>query len=148
MDSRELTAFLRNQISDPVDKCLDRRGHAVDIVDQGSSHWIIPRWPVFQIRRYIILYLILFINGHIGKKYWRKCGRNPRDWRIDDVVAVARKYGLLIRTRGGSHSVFGFPGINDSVTIPARRPIKPIYIKHCVELIDKAKEAGREKAEI
>ena len=69
-----------------------------------------------------------------------KMRRNPRDWRIEDVVAVAKKHNLLIRAQGGSHYVFGFPGVRDSVTIPAHRPIKPIYIKHFVELIDKVKE--------
>lgn len=83
-----------------------------------------------------------------AEKTLEKMRRNPRDWRIDDVVAVAGRYGLLMRSRGGSHYVFGFPGINDSVTIPARRPIKPIYIKHFVELIDKVKGSGHEKAEI
>lgn len=64
---------------------------------------------------------------------------NPRDWRIEDIIAVAKKYDLLIRVQGGSHHVFGHPGIMESVTIPAHRPIKPIYIKHFVELIDKVR---------
>ena len=74
-----------------------------------------------------------------SEKTLAKMKRNPRDWRIEDVVAVAKKYDLLIRAQGGSHYVFGFPGIRDSVTIPAARPIKPVYIKRLVELIDKVK---------
>lgn len=66
--------------------------------------------------------------------------RNPRDWGIEDVIMVAKKYNLLMRTEGGSHNVFGFPGIKDSVSVPAHRPIKPIYIKQFVELVDKIKE--------
>jgi len=66
--------------------------------------------------------------------------RNPRDWRIEDVIAVAKRYKLLMRTTGGSHYIFGFPGIKESVSVPAHKPIKPVYIKHFVELIDKIKE--------
>lgn len=66
--------------------------------------------------------------------------RNPRDWRIEDVITVAKHYKLLMRTKGGSHHVFGFPGIKESVSVPAHKPIKPIYIKQFVELIDKIKE--------
>jgi len=44
-----------------------------------------------------------------------------------------------MRAQGVSHYVFGFPGISDSVTIPAAGPIKPVYIKRFVELIDKVK---------
>lgn len=64
---------------------------------------------------------------------------NPRSWRIEDVIAVAKNYDLLIRTQGGSHHVFGFPGIKYSMTTAAHRPIKAIYIKHFVEFIDKIK---------
>ncbi len=74
-----------------------------------------------------------------------KMRKNPRDWRIDDVIMVAKRCNLLIRAKGGSHHVFGYPGINESVTIPAHRPIKPIYIRRFVELIDKVKEAEHEK---
>jgi len=74
-----------------------------------------------------------------SEKTFAKMRNNPRNWRIEDVIAVAKKYDLLIRAQGGSHYVFGFPGIKDSLTIPAHRPIKAIYIKHFVEFIDKIK---------
>jgi hypothetical protein len=65
--------------------------------------------------------------------------RNPRDWRIEDIILVAKKYNLLMRAEGGSHHVFSAPGIRESVTMPVHRPIKPIYIKLFVELTDKVK---------
>ena len=49
-----------------------------------------------------------------AEKTLEKMKRNPRDWRIEDVIAVARRYNLLSRAEGGSHHVFGFPGIKDS----------------------------------
>ena len=61
---------------------------------------------------------------------------NPRDWRIETLIAVAAKYSIEVRNHGGSHHVFSFPGIELAVTVPAHRPIKPVYIKQFVALID------------
>jgi hypothetical protein len=65
---------------------------------------------------------------------------NPRDWRIDDLLAVAERYGVEVRNSGGSHHVFSAPGIAGSICIPARRPIKPIYVKQFIVMIDAIKE--------
>jgi hypothetical protein len=53
-----------------------------------------------------------------AEKILDKMRRNARDWRIEDVMMVARKYNLLMRAEGGSHHVFGFSGIKDSVGVP------------------------------
>lgn len=65
---------------------------------------------------------------------------NPRDWRIDDLLTVAARYGVEVRNSGGSHHVFSAPGIAESICIPARRPVKPIYVKQFVAMIDAIKE--------
>jgi hypothetical protein len=65
---------------------------------------------------------------------------NPRDWRIEDVKAVAQHFGIDCRNMGGSHHVFGVAGIAEKVCVPAHRPIKPAYIRQFVALIDKVKE--------
>ena len=65
---------------------------------------------------------------------------NPRDWRINDIKAVASQVGIDWRNEGGSHHVFSLPGIDEDVCIPAHRPIKPVYVRQFVALIDKAKE--------
>jgi hypothetical protein len=62
--------------------------------------------------------------------------QNPRDWRIEDLEALARKHGLRKRNKGGSHVIFSFPGYFGEATVPNHRPIKPIYIKAFVALID------------
>ncbi|MHC1792127.1 type II toxin-antitoxin system HicA family toxin [Solidesulfovibrio sp.] len=62
--------------------------------------------------------------------------QNPRDWRIEDLEAIARKYGINRRAKGGSHVVFSFPGVLGEASVPAHRPIKPIYIKAFVALVD------------
>lgn len=61
---------------------------------------------------------------------------NPRDWRIDSLEAVARAYGVNVRKSGGSHVVFEHPAVREAISVPARRPIKPVYIRAFLRLID------------
>jgi predicted RNA binding protein YcfA (HicA-like mRNA interferase family) len=61
---------------------------------------------------------------------------NPKDWRISSLETVAKKWGIQIRKTGGSHVVFMHTDSKLVVTIPAKRPIKPIYIKQFLNLID------------
>jgi hypothetical protein len=65
--------------------------------------------------------------------------RNPAgDWRIADVEAVCREYGILCEaSRGGSsHYKVAHAKLAAKLTIPYRRPIKPVYIRKLVEFID------------
>ena len=73
-----------------------------------------------------------------------KLRRNPRDWRIEDLVQVAARQGLQVRNDGGSHYIFSAPGVDLHLSIPSRRPIKPIYIERFLELIDRATSARQE----
>lgn len=65
---------------------------------------------------------------------------NPRDWRIDDLLSVADRYGIEVRNSGGSHHVFSALGIAENICIPAHRPIKPVYVKRLITMIDTIKE--------
>ena len=60
---------------------------------------------------------------------------NPADWRIEDLKTVADAYGLVYRLPGGSHVVFRHQN-GAMLSVPARRPIKPIYVKKFVRLIE------------
>jgi hypothetical protein len=65
--------------------------------------------------------------------------RNPRgDWGIDVERRVCTEHGLGCDPPkgGGSHYKVTHPDRPDILTVPARRPIKPIYIKKLVQLID------------
>ena len=64
---------------------------------------------------------------------------NPRDWTIDDVITVANEYGLEGRSSGGSHYTFSHPDVDFHLTIPAKRPIKPVYIRYLVKFIDQVR---------
>jgi len=63
---------------------------------------------------------------------------NPAaDWTIRDVEAVCREHGLLFRAgRGTSHSHAKHPSAREILTIPAHRPIKPVYIRKLVRYIE------------
>jgi len=64
---------------------------------------------------------------------------NPRDWRIETLLSLAEKYGVEVRNHGGSHHIFSASGINPAVSVPAHRPIKPVYIRQFLILIDQVK---------
>ncbi|MSO97965.1 MAG: hypothetical protein EXR11_07075 [Rhodospirillaceae bacterium] len=64
--------------------------------------------------------------------------RNPRgDWQLDDLKAVAARHHVLVRHDGSSHAVFR-SAQGAMLTIPARRPIKSVYIKLFISFIEAA----------
>jgi hypothetical protein len=64
---------------------------------------------------------------------------NPRDWRIGQLETVAAAFGVNCRKPGGSHVVFEHPAVIEALSVPARRPIKPIYVQRFVRLIEAAR---------
>lgn len=60
--------------------------------------------------------------------------RNPLDWRLEQLQTVARQYGIDWRHEGSSHCIFILAN-GTTLPVPARRPIKPIYIKKFVALV-------------
>lgn len=70
---------------------------------------------------------------------------NPQgDWTIADVSAICREYGVTCEApRGGSsHYKVSHPSQPEILTVPFKRPIKPVYIRKLVSFID-AVEAAR-----
>ncbi|MDF2868322.1 MAG: toxin-antitoxin system toxin component [Gammaproteobacteria bacterium] len=68
-------------------------------------------------------------------KLLRKMQNNPRDWKIEDIKILADRYGLAFRQPGTSHVTFR-ASTGEKLTIPAHKPIKPIYIKQFLVLIN------------
>jgi hypothetical protein len=60
---------------------------------------------------------------------------NPRDWRIEDLKTVARRYDVTWRQPGTTHVTFRAPS-GAKVTVPARKPIKPVYVRQFLALIE------------
>ncbi len=68
---------------------------------------------------------------------------NPAgDWRIEDVKKLCNDYSRFgVRCAppsGGSHYKVSCSRLREILTIPARRPIKPVYIRKLVAFIDSA----------
>jgi YcfA-like protein. len=64
------------------------------------------------------------------QKILEKMRQNPHDWRVDSLEAVARALGFTVRNPRGSHVVFLHHKLEAITTVPARRPLKPVYIRH------------------
>ncbi|HEY8873770.1 MAG TPA: type II toxin-antitoxin system HicA family toxin, partial [Stellaceae bacterium] len=63
------------------------------------------------------------------------------DWTIADVERMCRELGLTVTPpRRGSHYKVRDPGSGTTLTIPARRPIKAVYIRALVALADRFRE--------
>lgn len=75
-----------------------------------------------------------------AEKTLERMRNNPRDWRIDDLLNVAMRYGVEVRNSGGSNHVFSAQGIAESLCVPAHRSIKPVYVKRFVAMVDTIKE--------
>ncbi|MGQ0664541.1 MAG: type II toxin-antitoxin system HicA family toxin [Pseudomonadota bacterium] len=62
---------------------------------------------------------------------------NPAgDWRIADVETLCRRYGLACTApRRGDHYKVSHAALAEILTIPAGRPIKPVYIRRLVTMV-------------
>jgi len=67
-------------------------------------------------------------------KLFKAMQANPRDWRIEQLQTVARQYGITWRQEGTSHCYFKTGG-GATLSVPAHRPVKPVYVRQFVGLI-------------
>jgi predicted RNA binding protein YcfA (HicA-like mRNA interferase family) len=63
---------------------------------------------------------------------------NPAsDWSIGDVERLCSAYGISCKSpRRGSHYTLSHPEIAGHLTVPARRPIKPVYIRLLIGMVE------------
>jgi predicted RNA binding protein YcfA (HicA-like mRNA interferase family) len=72
-----------------------------------------------------------------GSKLLDRMRANPSDWRIEDVASVCATAGIACSApRKGSHYKVKHHRMADILTIPANRPIKPVYIRELVRFVD------------
>ena len=63
---------------------------------------------------------------------------NPKaDWSPEDVRVVARACDLTVRQGRTSHAVLT-NALGEHLTVPMHKPIKPVYIRRLVRLIEAA----------
>jgi len=69
---------------------------------------------------------------------------NPRDWRLVDVERLCTAFGIdCTPPRKGSHYKVKHRSVPAILTIPAHRPIKPVYIRELVRFVDAVREQGK-----
>lgn len=75
-----------------------------------------------------------------GDTLARMRGSPQGGWTMADVEVVCRQAGLRCSppTGGGSHWKVSHPAVRDILTVPARRPIKPVYIRRLARMIEEA----------
>ena len=59
------------------------------------------------------------------------------DWDIDDVIRLCREYDIRCSPPrgGGSHYKISHSARREILTIPARKPIKAVYIRKLVRFV-------------
>lgn len=60
---------------------------------------------------------------------------NPLDWQLVQLQTVARQNGIEWRHVATSHCVF-VRADGKTLPVPARRPIKPLYVKKFLQLVE------------
>lgn len=71
----------------------------------------------------------------VAAKILGRMRNNFTGWRIEDLKTVAARFKIEYRQPGTSHVTFRHPS-GAKLTVPARKPIKPVYVKKFIEMID------------
>lgn len=74
-----------------------------------------------------------------------KMRQNPGgDWRIEDVIAVCHEFTVACEPSraGSSHYKVKHTAVPEILTVPFKRPIKPVYIRKLVAFIDAVRKAS------
>jgi predicted RNA binding protein YcfA (HicA-like mRNA interferase family) len=70
------------------------------------------------------------------EKLREKMQNNPQNWRIEDAERLAKSFGFDCGSGKGSHRIFYHPRLTERLSIPAKRPVKPVYIRKLLDLIE------------
>ena len=79
-------------------------------------------------------------------KLYAKIARNPKDVDFNELDKVLKQYGFKCRQpdKGSSHYVYYHQELPDTLSIPRARPVKAIYVRLALNMIEGLKE-GEEK---
>lgn len=71
-------------------------------------------------------------------KRLQRLRKNPKNVSFDDLRLVLEDFGFILERSSGSHHSFKIRirGENQLLVIPYSRPVKSIYVKEAVALID------------
>ena len=62
-------------------------------------------------------------------------GASDKSFTFAELRSVLLRLGFEQRTPGGSHYTFSHPEVQSILTVPKRKPLKPIYVKKARALI-------------
>ncbi len=67
---------------------------------------------------------------------------NPKGVAFAELKSLLCYYGCSVRqkSRGSSHYTFTHPAIPYALTIPKDRPVKAVYVKRALAMIDEIEE--------
>ena len=75
-----------------------------------------------------------------AEKLYQQMQHNPLNWRVEQMETVAAYFGFGRIEAKGSHTKFYHHRLPEILTVPVKRPIKPIYVKQLLALITKLEE--------
>lgn len=74
------------------------------------------------------------------EKLYIKIKRNPNNVEFGEIQNLLHIAGFIERKGKGDHFIFFHPELNgykENITIPYNRPIKVVYIKKALKLLEK-----------
>ena len=83
--------------------------------------------------------MIRGLGGTLMSKRHEAMRANPKaDWRLEDIKGLCEEFGISCEPpRGGSsHYKISHPQMREILTVPFKRPIKPIYFRKLVQFVD------------
>lgn len=72
------------------------------------------------------------------EKLLKAMKNNPKDIVFEDIKKLLEDAGYKCANSGSSHYVFRKDGC-EHITIPFAKPIKAIYVKHVLEILEASK---------
>jgi len=84
------------------------------------------------------------------KKRLERLRQNPNNVSLDGLRRVLEDYGFEYRQTVGSHYTFTYilEGETLLFVVPFRRPVKPVYVKRAIKLIDQIiEEQGEDESD-
>lgn len=72
---------------------------------------------------------------------------NPKNVPFEDIDNLLQHYGCKVRqpSGGSSHYYYTHPAMSEPLCIPKARPIKAVYVKKALQMIDEIKEALKDE---
>lgn len=102
-------------------------------LSQACEQAVLSGHPHFGLSADILFSIIIWMSK--TDKTLARMRANPRDWRIEQLQALARARSIQWRQQGTSHVVF-VRSDGRTLPVPARRPIKPVYIRLFLQFLE------------